>query len=378
MAMNMQMITRGWLVLELANDSPLAQALVMMSFAVPMTFVSLIGGALADRIPRRRMIIFSQNGNAATNVLLAVLDMTGLVAFWQVLALGVVNGSLMAFNMPSRQAIISEAVPENKLMNAISINNSGMNLTRIAGPALAGVLIIFIDTAGVFYLVGAIYVFSSLSMLMVKAGNKPANRARKSMVVDIREGLGYVRSDATLMSLVMMALFASLFGFSYWALLPSWGREALDIGPDGLGILLTIMGVGALVGTLGLAAMRGFNKKGALLLGSCVAWGASLALFSQTTSYATAIPFLLFIGLVSSAFMSLNMTLLQIHADPQMRGRVMSINMMTFGLMPLSGVPFGILAEIIGTPNALMWSGVGLTLAMLAFALKYPSFRKIA
>ncbi len=158
MAMNMQMITRGWLVLRLADDSPLALSLVMVSFAFPLTFVSLLGGALADRIPRKSMIMLSQGGNAIMTLLLATLDITGLIEFWHLLAIGVVNGSMFAFNMPSRQAIISEIVPVSRLMNAISLNNSGMNLARAIGPAVAGVLIIYLDTAGVFYLItGFIY-----------------------------------------------------------------------------------------------------------------------------------------------------------------------------------------------------------------------------
>ena len=120
MALNMQMITRGWLVLRLADDSPLSLSLVMVSFAAPMTFVSLVGGVLADRIPRKRMVIFSQGGNALLTLLVATLDITGIVAFWHLIVLGVLNGSLMAFNMPSRQAMISDIVPEDRLMNAIS------------------------------------------------------------------------------------------------------------------------------------------------------------------------------------------------------------------------------------------------------------------
>ena len=378
MGMNMQMITRGWLVLRLADDSPLALAFVMMSFAVPMTFVSPIGGALADRIPRRHIVMVSQAGNAFLTVLLATLDITGVVEFWQVLVIGVFNGALMASNMPSRVALISDIVPENKLMNAISLNNSGMNLTRIVGPALAGVLIIFVGTAGVFYLIGGIYVFAMLSMAMVNAGGTATGSSRKGMTGDIREGLSYVAGNPTLLGLIIMAFIPVLFGFSYFALLPAWAREALDVESDGLGLLLMLMGIGALVGTLGLAAAPQLKRRGLFMLGVCLVWGVSLAAFSQTTSYALAVPLLLVVGLVSSLFMSLNMTLMQLYTAPEMRGRVMSIGMMTFGFMPLSVLPFGALAEHIGTPDALALSGVLLAAFTVVFAVGYPSFRKIA
>ena len=378
MAMNMQMITRSWLVVRLTDDSPLYLSLTMVSFAVPVTFVSLIGGALADRVPRRRLVIMSQSGNALMTLLLALLDVTGLVVFWHVMAMGVVNGSLMAFNMPSRQAIISEIVPERRLMNAISLNNSSMNLTRVVGPALAGFLILLVDTAGVFFIVSAIYVFSTLSMTMVGAGTEPAGRSGKGMTGDIREGLAYAMGDRTLRGLIIMNFIPVLFGFSYYALLPAWAREALDVQSDDLGILMMLMGVGALTGTLILAAMGSSRRRGGFLLLSCLVWGVTLAVFARMESFAPTIPLLIFIGLVSSAFMSLNMTLTQVYSAPHMRGRVMSITMMSFGLMPLSAVPFGLLAEFTNTPFALMLSGILLAVFTLVFSVAYPSFRRIA
>ena len=377
-AMNMQMITRGWLVLKLTDNSPLMLSLTMVSFAAPVTFVSLIGGALADRISKKRMVMLSTSGNVLLTMLLATLDITGVVAFWHLMVLGVMNGSLMAFNMPSRQAMISEIVPESKLMNAISLNNSAMNLTPHRRPAIAGVLIIYIDTYGVFYLISGIYVFAVLSVARITPGTGQAPKSRKGMGGYIREGLAYVAGNPTLLGLIVMSFIPVLFGFSYYALMPAWAKEALDVGSEGVGMLMMLMGIGALVGTLMLASMSGMRRRGAFLLASCVAWGIALAIFSQATSYALAVPFLLFIGLVSSLFMSLNMTLVQLYTAPEMRGRVMSIGMMTFGVMPLSAVPFGALAEAIGTGDALMVSGILLAVLTVAFGIGYPSFLRIA
>ena len=377
LAMNMQMITRGWLVLRLADDSPLALALVMMSFSLPMTFVSLVGGALADRLPRKHLVIISQSGNAIMTVVLGALDITGLVTFWQVLIIGFVNGSLMAFNMPSRQAMLSEIVPEKSLMNAISLNNSGMNLTRIVGPAVAGFLILVIGTHGVFFGVGGIYVFAVISTMMVDAGKKPASSSRNGVAGDIKEGLAYAAADPGRLGLIVLVLITTLFGFSYWALMPAWAREALDVQSNGLGILMTIMGIGALAGTLGLAAAPKLRRRGLILIGSSIIWGAALAGFSQMTDYGVTIPFLLVIGAISSISMSMTMTMMQVLAAREMRGRMMSIGMMTFGAMPLSSLPFGAMAEQTGTPNALLLSGLLLAAVTLMFAIVYPGFRRV-
>ena len=377
MAMNMQMITRGWLVLRLENDSPLALVLVMVSFAAPMTVVSLLGGALADRFPKKNLIIISQSANAVMTFVLAMMDASGVIWFGAVLIIGVINGSMMAINMPSRQAIISDIVPENKLMNAVALNNSAMNLTRIIGPAVAGFLIVFIGTSGVFYLISVIYVLSALSLLMVKTNAVQARGAKKSVGKDIFEGLRYVWSDVNLRGLILMAFLPSLFGFTLFALLPVWAREALNVNSSDLGILMTMMGVGALIGTLGLAGIRKFSRRGVLLLGLGVMWGIALVGLANSMIFPVAMPFLLIVGLISSVYMSLNMTLTQVSSAPEMRGRVMSIMMMTFGLMPIGALPFGTIAEYIGTANSLTISGALLSVLILAFAFVYPAFRRI-
>ena len=377
LAMNMQMITRAWLVLRLTDDSPVALAWVMASFSLPMTLISPLGGALADRLPRKYLVIFSQTGNAVMTIVIGLLDFTGAVEFWHVLVIGFINGSLMTFNMPSRQAMLSEVVPDKSLMNAISLNNSGMNLTRIVGPAVAGFMIVLVGTHGVFFTVGAIYVFSVISTMMVDAGTTAASSSRKSVGGDIIEGLKYAAGDRGRLGLIVLVLLTTLFGFSYYALLPAWAREALNVGSEDLGALMGIMGIGALVGTLGLAAAPNVKRRGMWLLGSSIMWGVSLAIFAQVTNYGVSIPFLLAIGAISSISMSLTMTMMQVLAAPEMRGRMMSIAMMTFGAMPLSSVPFGLLAEYTGTPNSLMISGILLAVLTLIFGILYPALRRV-
>ena len=306
----------------------------MVSFAAPLTFVSLIAGALADRIPRRHLVILSQAGNAALTLLLAGLDMMGVVQLWHLIILGLCNGSLMALNMPSRQAMISQVVPEGKLRNAISLGTAAMNVTAMAGPAAAGFLILLVDTHGTFFVIAGFYAFSAASVAMVNAGRTAMARSDKSIVGDIKEGLAYALGNRTLRGLIMVVFLAVIFGSAYWPLLAVWAREVLDVGADGLGILNSAMGVGALAGSLLLASMTGFKRSGLLLLLVCVGWGITLAVFAKTVSFAQALPTLVLVGLLSAIFMSLRSTLLQTHSSAEMRGRVVSIGMMSWGLMP--------------------------------------------
>ena len=377
LGMNMQWITRSWLVLKLADDSPLALASVIVTFALPMTLISPIGGALADRISRKRIMLYTQLGNAALTLGVGLLDLAGVIELWHVLVSGLINGSLMAFNMPSRQATVSDIIPQNKLMNGMSLMSSSMNATRILGPALAGVLIIFVGTSGVFFLISGVYALTVLTMLPIKVGREGQKRSGKSMYGDILAGLSYAKSSSPLLGLIIMAFIPILFGMSLYALLPAWARETLDVQSDNLGVLYAAMGIGALIGSLGLASIPRFNRRGLLLLSSCVVWGIVLAVVAKMGSYTVVMPLLLFLGLVSSMFMSLNMTLVQTYASPEMRGRMMSIVMMTFGAMPLSALPLGALAERIGTANALFASGIMLAVFTVGFAIVYPAFLKI-
>ena len=377
MAMNMQMITRSWLILRVTDDSPLALTLVTLTFALPMTVVAPFAGALADRFSRKNLIIFSQIGSALFTLLLGTLDFIGVVNFWHIMLIGIFNGSLMSINMPSRQAIISDIVPDSKLMNAISLNFSSMNLTRIAGPALAGFLILLFDTSGVFFIIAVIYVFAAITIGMVHYAPNRKIKTGKNVGEDVLEGIRYVFRIPSLRGLFVMSFIPVIFGFSFMALIPAWAREALAIESDGLGILLMLMGIGATIGTLLLASIGNMPRRGMVMLGASVAWGISLAIFAQLTSFTIAIPFLIFIGLTSSLYMSLNMTMVQTKADPEMRGRTMSISMMTFGMMPLSAVPFGTLAEQIGTADSLTISGILLALFTIAFAITNKNFRKM-
>jgi predicted MFS family arabinose efflux permease len=378
MAMNMQMIARGWLILRLTEDSPFALSLVMMAFALPMAIMSPIGGSLADRFPRKYIVIFSQLGNGLMTLVLATLDLTGLVRFWHLMAIGVVNGSLFAFNMPSRQSLISDLVPAEMLMNAISLNSSAMNLSRVVGPALAGFLILYLDTAGVFYLIAFFYMGSALSTVLVRTKGENVRKTGTTMAEEIRAGFFYAAGDKTLSGLIVMLLVPALFGFPCIALLPVWAKEALHVQSDGLGLLVTVFGVGALTGSLMLASMRTMTKRGRFLLILSLGWGLAIGLMAMPVTYATSVPILLVVGLANAQFMSMNMTLIQTYVASEMRGRVMSISMMTFGAMPLSVIPFGALAETIGTPVALGLSGAMLIVFTLIFAWIKPDFREIA
>ena len=239
----------------------------MGSFALPVILISPFGGALSDRVPRKHLLLVGQAVTAVATAAVATLDMTGHIAFWHLIASGLINGSTMAVNMPSRQVLVSDIVSESRLMNAVAMANSGMNLTRVLGPAIAGVLIIYIGTWGVFYVVGGLYLVAVFTTAMLRVRAEPAAPSGGGMVGDIKAGLSYAAGNPVILGLIIMAFMPVMFGMSYYALMPAWAREALDVQSDNLGYLMMTMGVGALAGTLLLAGIRNFSRRGV-----CCCW----------------------------------------------------------------------------------------------------------
>ena len=387
MSLNLQMLNRSWLVVILEDNSPLALALVMMSFALPMTFVSPIGGVLADKWSKKKLIAASQIGSAVVTFGLGILDFTGVIQFWHLLASGLLNGVMMAINVPSRQAIVSDIVPKEALMNAISLNNSAMSITRILGPALGGFMIVyFVDwipllesgTAGVFFVIAAVYIFAALSILRIKTDVIiEKDKVKSSFGKDLFSGLVYVLHHKIIRVVLFVNLIGSVFGWAFMTLMPAWARVVLNVNADDLGILLTVIGVGSLVATLGLASLSNFKYRGILLIASCLLWGLSLALISKMDQLYIVYPLLLFIGIASGIFMSLGMTLMQYYSEPEMRGRVMSVAVMPFGVSSMSAVPFGMIATKIGIENSLMISGILLVFFTILIVLVFPFFTKV-
>ena len=387
MSLNLQMLNRSWLVVILEDNSPLALALVMMSFALPMTFVSPIGGVLADKWSKKKLIAASQIGSAVVTFGLGILDFTGVIQFWHLLASGLLNGVMMAINVPSRQAIVSDIVPKEALMNAISLNNSAMSITRILGPALGGFLIVyFVDwipmlesgTAGVFFVIAAVYIIAALSILRIKTDVIiEKDKLKSGFGRDLFSGLTYVLHHKIIRVVLFVNLIGSVFGWAFMTLMPAWARVVLNVNADDLGILLTVIGVGSLVATLGLASLSNFKYRGILLIASCLLWGLSLALISKMDQFYIVYPLLLFIGIASGIFMSLGMTLMQYYSEPEMRGRVMSVAVMPFGVSSMSAVPFGMIATKIGIENYLMISGILLVFFTILIVLVFPFFTKV-
>jgi len=384
-AMNMQMVARGWLIYDMTS-SPLALTWVMLSFMLPSFVFSLAGGVIADRLHKKSIMIISQILNAIATVALAYIIYSGDITFWHFIYFGLFNGTVLSFSMPARSAVIPEVVGQDYLVNAMALQSATWNLARIMGPALAGGLIALFasgniaSTEGVgivFFVIAALYFFSVIATSMLHYVGEPIERKQSSPLEDIKEGFRYMGDEKIILGLLIMGFVPFTFGFSASFLLPAFNQDVIGGGPEDLGLLMTGMGVGALGGSLILARMGDFSGKGKVMFTTSYLWAIALAGFALSGSLVLALITGAIVGLFSSVFGSLNMSIVQLAIKPEIRGRVMSIMMMTHGLMPLGVIPVSALAEYVGIDVALMFSAIMLVFSMLALGYFFPDLRRI-
>ena len=375
-AMNMQMLVRGYLAFNLTGSFT-ALGFVALSSAVPMLVLSVVGGVIADRAPKKLVLQAGQAANVVIAVIVGLLLLFDLLEFPHLLIAGVVHGIVVSLMMPSRQAILPEVVGMDRLMNAVSLSAAGVNLMRLGAPAAGGFLIALVGAEWVYFLMAGFYVFAISALARVHPRYEPAARSRRtSGLADLAEGLRYVRDDRTLLVLLLVSTVSSMLAMPYLLMLPGFVDEVLGGGAVELGLLVAVSGVGALIGALVLASLppRG---RGLLLLGSGLTVGVALLAFSATTSIWLGGFFMLFVGVGSAGRQALGNVLLQSYARDEFRGRVMSIYMTQFGLMSFGAVLIGFLAEEVGGQWALGAMAAALIVVTLAILALVPRMRDL-
>lgn len=384
-AMQMSGVARGWLVYAITG-SAVQLAWVTLSFLAPTILFSLLGGVMADRVSKRAVMVTGQALNCASTLVLALIVYTGHIEFWHFIAFGLFNGTILALAMPARQAMIPELVGERFIFNAMALSSASMNLSRVLGPTVAGGVIAWVadgDTGSmtgtgiVFLLIAVLYGVASMATAALHARGDPTRTRRGTVSEELFSGLGYIGRTPTLRALFLLALMTLMFGMPMQFLMPAFNQDALGGGPDDLGLLMGAMGLGAIIGSLLLARMGEARGKGWLMIGSAFAWAVATAWFAAADSVDAALPLAAATGFFSSAFMSLNNSLIQLSVGNDMRGRVMSVVMMMWGLMPIGVVPISFLAEAIGIAAALEVTAIALALVTLLALVALPQIRRI-
>lgn len=375
MGMQMQMIVRGYLTYEITS-SPFILGLVNAGFAIPMLSLALFGGAVADRMERKRVIQIGQCMAVVLALFIGISIVTDTVTWMHLLFVSMVQGAQFSFLMPARQALVPQLVGRDNLTNAMSLDAAAMSMTTLIAPSVGGVLYNVIGPEGVYFLIAGLGVIAVFFTSMVSARGGSANRPSVPMASDIAQGLRYVVNSPVVLILLMMGLATALLAMPFRFLMPVFVVDVYNRGPESLGLLVTIMGVGSLVGALFIATL-GKKKRGLLLLtGSCIS-AIALMLVAAIPIYYAAAGLMVLLGLGDAGRRTLNQALIMEEVDDEYRGRVMSVFMMNFGLMPLGVLPAGALAERFGGQFAVMLLGVLLLLTTAAVLLTQRRLREL-
>ncbi|MDO8635763.1 MAG: MFS transporter [Dehalococcoidia bacterium] len=375
-ASQMQQLARGWLVYDMTHSS-LALGIVISLWGVPIIVFSLIGGAVADKVPKRNLILATETGATLIYFILALLIWLNLIAIWHLMIASFFSGIIMAFNTPARQSYMPELVSDKELLNAVSLNSIAANLTRVAGPAVAGAIIATVGVAEVYFITAAMNALAVATIAIVPVRGNPHNIGHKSLTVDVKEGLNYIKNSPIVTELIIQFAIVTLFAMPYMYMLPVFASEVLSVGARGLGWMTSLVGIGALVGILTIASLGNVRRKGAIVISLAISFGLFLFLFSLSRNYFLSLALLAGVGIGNMCYNSLNNMLLLTQTPPEMRGRVMSFMIMTFGLTPLGVLPIGALAEVIGAPWAVGGGGLIVVLATIALTAWRPALRKL-
>ncbi len=372
-----QVVAQSWLMFQLTN-SVFLLGLVGFLSSIPIFLLSLFAGVLADRMNKKNILLFTQNAFMLLAFLLALLTQMKLITPAQIMLLALLNGIVMAFDAPARQAVIADLVGKEHLLNAIALNSAAFNSARIIGPALAGILIAGIGMSGCFYINGVSFLAVIIALLLININNGPKRNTGNFLLKDLSDGLRFIKDNRIILILISMVGITSLFGISYVILMPVFANDVLNVGVKGLGSLMSSAGFGALIAALVLARLGDFKYKGKLLISSSIIFSISLVLFSLSKTYFISLITLILIGAASVTATGLINTLLQTLVPDEFRGRAMSAFMLTFaGFMPFGNLLAGTLSHIWGVSITVLIGGITCAVFFIIINILYPQIRNI-
>jgi MFS family permease len=377
LAMPMQWVLQMWLVLDLTGGTHAALWLGISGFVrgLPMLLLSLHGGALADRMDRRKLLMITQVGSMAVALAIAALMAGGLLTIWLLLPLAFLSSAVMTFDQPARQALVPDLVPPDRITHAVTLNSMAMFSSMAGGPALAGILIAAIGLAGGYTVVAFTYLGVLIAVAMMRARPKPAiaAEARTSALKEIGEGLRYVRGEPVVFWLVSVTFAMTVLGMGFTNIAPLLVTDVLGGGPTSLGWIFAAWGVGAVVGSLVLAGwIQAIPAKGLVVLGMVAVFVVGLVGFGYALSVPMAALAQFISGLANTGVMVVSTAVILSVAPAALRGRVMGIYYMNRGLMPVGALLSAFLGEAIGVQHAIAALALLSGLAVLLVTLRQP------
>jgi predicted MFS family arabinose efflux permease len=372
-----QQVTLGWLLYDLTGNSMLLGALNGLR-ALPFLITGPIAGVAADRMNRRKLLLYTQWVLILTAVAMGSLVASPFFHVSHIFLFTLITGIAWTITEPVRMSLIPAVVPKQDLANAVALNSGGFNLMKVIGPALGGALIAWFGAAENFFVQAIAY---SGVLVMIYLMNIPPHRAqarRGTALANLKEGFAYVWSTPAVLALLTLAYVPRIFAVPYQTLMPVFQKDVLKIGPEGLGLLMAAPGVGAVIAVLTLATLGNrVRRQGLLLVGSIVVLGGFLVLFSRITWFPLALATLVIVGIFQMFFLASTATMLQLIVPDELRGRVLSLYMLDRGFMPLGALFAGTAAHLLGAPATVSLMGAVVIVLALLVAWRVPAIRAL-
>lgn len=383
----MQSIGQAWLVLELTHSAWLLGVVGALQF-LPVMLLSLFGGVLADRLPKRKVLLFTQSSAMLQATILWILVATGHVQIWEVLVLASLLGLTNSIDMPTRQAFVAEMVGREDLPNAIALNSSLFNMARVVGPGLGGIIIALLGVAPLFFFNAISFIAVIVGLALIKMNDLYAQAKRstakgeapkQSTFQSLREGLAYVVHTPSVLLVIVVIGVISLFGINFNVVLPLFATDVLHVGAVGFGFISATFGLGSLLSALWLA-WGNWKPSIQHLLAGAFAFCILEIFFALSHLYLLSLVLIAGVGFAQIAFSATSNTTLQTVTPDYLRGRVMSVYMVVFaGSVPLGNLFTGGLAHLFGAPIALLiGAGLSLIAAIVGWILRSPAEKNLA
>lgn len=372
----MQIVAQGWLILQLTN-SAFYLGLVGLVRAVPALSITLVGGVLADRLDRRRVLLFTQTAFGLLALILGLLDAAGIVTIWQILVITFLSSAVGALDNPTRQALVPDLVGQENIASAVGLNSAAWNGAAVVGPAIAGVLVAAISTSGAFILNGLSYF--AVVWAVWKMRPRPRRAAtRQTILQNLVGGLEFMRRDSRVWGPMLIMAVATFFARPYLQLMPIFAQDVLHTDASGYGVLMGATGVGALVGAILVAPLGNSTRKGSMQMLTTALFGVSLLAFAGSRWFLPSLAILLIVGATQTVLMGLTNTLLQLNVPGEMRGRVMAAyTLIPMGLMPLGQMVLGSVGDVAGVPLTVAVGALLVVVFTLAAIPILPEVRRL-
>ena len=378
--MQMMMMTGGFYVYELTGIASLL-GVVIAAAAIPAVSLALFGGVFADRLEKKRIIQAGQVVSLVAALFIGVSITTGTITWMHLLAASFVQGCVMPMIMPARQAIVPQLVGMDRLQNAIALNSMVMSLTTMVAPTAAGGLIATLGIEVVYYVIAGMFVAAMFFTGLLPKLERASGGRNASIMKDMKDGLRYAASNRAILLLLSLSFATIIFAMPIRFILPVFAADDFGVDSFGLGTMLGAIGLGSLGGTLVIAFLGKFARRGFALLISGVASGFILLGFSAMSYlapvYIAALAILVLVGVVQAGRMTLTNSLMMENADQEYRGRVMSLFSLNMGLMPAGVLPITMIADNLGAPISLGIMAVLLILVATTILLASPLLRRL-